>query len=550
MPAVMAVVGGGDPDLPAKLTKQVLICSIIAAFGGLMFGYDIGISGGVTSMDDFLIEFFPAVYVRKHKAKENNYCKYDNELLQLFTSSLYLAAVVCSFFASKSCKKFGRKPTMQLASLFFFTGVVLNTAALNLPMLIVGRLCLGAGVGFGNQAVPLFISEIAPPKYRGGLNICFQMLITVGILCANLVNYATSRLHPWGWRVSLGGAGFPALFLGLGSLLIDETPTSLIERGHKEKGLETLKKIRGVDNVDKEYQEIVCATQLATKMKHPFRTLMKRSSRPQLVCGTILQVFQQFTGINVIMFYAPVLFQTMGFGADASLLSAVITGSVNSLATLVAIFGVDKLGRRFLLIQAAVQMLISQLILGEVLSWKKVPQQNGRRVRTTYPSGLHLAAAGTECITGGILLVHLKTSNSISKHYAYILVIMICVFVSGFAWSWGPLGWLIPSEIYPLETRPAGFFFAVSTNMIFTFLIAQAFLTMLCHMRSGTFFFFSVWIVIMGLFAIFLLPETKGIPIDEMNERVWKKHWFWKRYYVDVCVEEDQEVAKPTDEKA
>ncbi|KAK2967063.1 hypothetical protein RJ640_015283 [Escallonia rubra] len=513
MPAVMAV-EGGDPDLPAKLTKQVLICSIIAAFGGLMFGYDIGISGGVTSMDDFLIEFFPAVYVRKHKAKENNYCKYDNELLQLFTSSLYLAAVVCSFFASKSCKKFGRKPTMQLASLFFFTGVVLNTAALNLPMLIVGRLCLGAGVGFGNQAVPLFISEIAPPKYRGGLNVCFQMLITVGILCANLVNYGTSRLHPWGWRVSLGGAGFPALFLGLGSLLIDETPTSLIERGHKEKGLETLKKIRGVDNVDKEYQEIVRATQLAAKMKHPFRNLMKRSSRPQLVCGTILQVFQQFTGINVIMFYAPVLFQTMGFGADASLLSAVITGSVNSLATLVAIFGVDKLGRRFLLIQAAVQMLISQ------------------------------------CITGGILLMHLKTSNSISKHYAYILVIMICVFVSGFAWSWGPLGWLIPSEIYPLETRPAGFFFAVSTNMIFTFLIAQAFLTMLCHMRSGTFFFFSVWIVIMGLFAIFLLPETKGIPIDEMNERVWKKHWFWKRYYVDVCVEEDQEVAKPTDEKA
>ncbi|KAK3026301.1 hypothetical protein RJ639_040989 [Escallonia herrerae] len=603
MPAVMAVVGGGDPDFPAKLTKQVLICSIIAAFGGLMFGYDIGISGGlflhlllvktlwqgisggVTSMDDFLMEFFPAVYVRKHKAKENNYCKYDNELLQLFTSSLYLAAVVCSFFASKSCKKFGRKPTMQLASLFFFTGVVLNTAALNLPMLIVGRLCLGAGVGFGNQAneslfvnpnlaVPLFISEIAPPKYRGGLNICFQMLITVGILCANLVNYGTSRLHPWGWRVSLGGAGFPALFLGLGSLLIDETPTSLIERGHKEKGLETLKKIRGVENVEKEYQEIVWATQLATKMKHPFRTLMKRSSRPQLVCGTILQVFQQFTGINVIMFYAPVLFQTMGFGADASLLSAVITGSVNSLATLVAIFGVDKLGRRFFLIQAAVQnahfpaahlapyTVDVKLILGEVLSWKKVPQQNGRRVRTTYPSGLHASgpvqAAGTdggannmECITGGILLVHLKTSNSISKHYAYILVMMICVFVSGFAWSWGPLGWLIPSEIYPLETRPAGFFFAVSTNMIFTFLIAQAFLTMLCHMRSGTFFFFfSVWIVIMGLFAIFLLPETKGIPIDEMNERVWKKHWFWKRYFVDVCVEEDQEVAKPTDEKA
>lgn len=116
------------------------------------------------------------------------------------------------------------------------------------------------------------------------------------------------------------------------------------------------------------------------------------------------------------------------------------------------------------------------------------------------------------------------------KGYAYFVVILICVFVGGFAWSWGPLGWLIASEIYPLESRTAGMFCAVSMNMLFTFFIAQAFLTMLCHMRAGIFFFFSAWIVIMGIFAIAFLPETKGIPIDEMNERAWKKHWFWKRY--------------------
>lgn len=138
-----------------------------------------------------------------------------------------------------------------------------------------------------------------------------------------------------------------------------------------------------------------------------------------------------------------------------------------------------------------------------------------------------------QCVTGGILAVHLKATNVIPKNYAYFVVVLICVFVSGFAWSWGPLGWLIPSEIFPLETRTAGFFFAVSMNMICTFIIAQAFLTMLCHMRSGIFFFFAVWIVIMGSFAYFFLPETKGIPIDEMNERAWKKHWFWKRYFDD-----------------
>lgn len=211
------------------------------------------------------------------------------------------------------------------------------------------------------QAVPLFISEIAPAKYRGGLNICFQFLITVGILCANLINYGTSRMHPYGWRVSLGGAAVPAIILLIGSLMIVETPTSLIERGKRDEGLRTLKKIRGVDNVEKELEELLNSTAMAKQVKHPYRNLMKRSSRPLLICGTIFQVFQQLTGINVIMFYAPVLFQTMGFGSNAALLSAVVTGLVNVLCTLVAVFTVDKFGRRKLLIEAAIQMLIAQV---------------------------------------------------------------------------------------------------------------------------------------------------------------------------------------------
>ncbi|KAL5550512.1 hypothetical protein UlMin_000688 [Ulmus minor] len=493
-PAVSFNVEAGASDFPAKLTKQVLVCSIIAAFGGLMFGYDIGISGGVTSMDDFLIKFFPAVYEKKHRVKEDNYCKYDNEYLQLFTSSLYLAAIVSSFGASLTSKKFGRKITIQAASVFFVLGAILNTAANDIAMLIVGRLLLGAGVGFGNQAVPLFISEIAPARYRGGLNICFQLLITIGILCANVINYGTSNMHN-GWRISLGGAAVPALILLIGSLLISETPTSLIERGQKEKGLEVLRQIRGVDNVEKEYEAILHATEMASQVNNSFKNLIQRSNRPQLVTSSILQVFQQFTGINVIMFYAPVLFQTIGFGSDAALLSAVVTGSVNVLSTLVANFTVDRFGRRFLLIEAAIQMSIAQTIVGIILA------------------------------------KYLKASNSMPDNYALAVVILICVFVSGFAWSWGPLGWLIPSEIFPLETRNAGFFVAVSTNMLFTFLIAQAFLTMLCHMRAGIFFFFAAWIIVMFLYAVFFLPETKGVPIDEMNERVWKKHWFWKRFF-------------------
>lgn len=132
---------------------------------------------------------------------------------------------------------------------------------------------------------------------------------------------------------------------------------------------------------------------------------------------------------------------------------------------------------------------------------------------------------------GIILAKSLGETGTLNKTLAIVVVLLVCTFVMAFAWSWGPLGWLIPSETFPIETRTLGFAFAVSTNMLFTALIAQAFLTMLCTMRAYTFFFFSAWIFVMGLFAIFFLPETKGIPIEAMVERAWKKHPVWKKLF-------------------
>ncbi|CAN1129322.1 Sugar transport protein 8 [Linum perenne] len=479
---------------PSKLTIYVVICWLLAAFGGLMFGYDIGISGGVSAMDDFLIKFFPKVYQKKLHAKEDNYCKYDDQNLQLFTSSLYLAALAFSFVASKVCEKFGRKPTILIASLFFLGGSALSALAVNMPMLIIGRILLGVGVGFGNEGVPLFLSEIAPVKHRGAVNILFQLFVTIGILFANLVNYFTLTLHPYGWRISLAIAAIPALGLFIGSIVISETPTSLVERQKLEQGHKTLRTIRGVDNVDAEFNQIKMACEEAQRVKSPFKELGKKASFPPLIIGILLQVFQQFTGINAIMFYAPVLFQTVGFKNDGSLLSAVITGVVNVLSTLVSVFVVDKLGRRMLLLQACVQMFIAQVAIGIILH------------------------------------INLSATGSLTKAEAWVVVALVCLFVMSFAWSWGPLGWLIPSETFPVETRAAGFAFAVSSNMLFTFIIAQAFLSMMCHMKAYIFFFFAAWIFVMGLFVIFFLPETKGIPIDAMNERVWKKHPVWRKF--------------------
>ncbi|KAH7653817.1 Sugar/inositol transporter protein [Dioscorea alata] len=494
-----AVSAGSGTQFEAKITPIVIMSCIMAATGGLMFGYDVGVSGGVTSMDDFLFKFFPKVYRKKQeKNLESNYCKYDNQGLQLFTSSLYLAGLTATFFASYTTRRLGRRLTMLIAGAFFIGGVIFNGAAQDLGMLIVGRILLGCGVGFANQAVPLFLSEIAPTRIRGGLNILFQLNVTIGILFANLINYGTSKIHPWGWRLSLALAGIPALLLTIGSLVVVDTPNSLIERGKLEEGKAVLKRIRGTDNVEPEFNEILEASRIAQQVKHPFRNLLRRRNRPQLIISILLQIFQQFTGINAIMFYAPVLFNTLGFKNDASLYSAVITGAVNVLSTVVSIYCVDRVGRRALLLEAGVQMFLSQVIIAVILGIKVTDH-----------------------------------SDNLSHGYAILVVVMVCVFVSSFAWSWGPLGWLIPSETFPLEVRSAGQSVTVCVNLLFTFAIAQAFLSMLCHLKYGIFIFFAGWVVIMSIFVLFFLPETKNIPIEEMTERVWKKHWFWKRYVDD-----------------
>ncbi|GMH18822.1 hypothetical protein Nepgr_020663 [Nepenthes gracilis] len=497
-----APTGGGGVEFEAKITPIVIISCIMAATGGLMFGYDVGVSGGVTSMQPFLKKFFPAVYRRTNEAGLNsNYCKYDNQGLQLFTSSLYLAGLTATFFASYTTRRLGRRLTMLMAGVFFMAGVVFNAAAQDLAMLIVGRILLGCGVGFANQAVPLFLSEIAPTRIRGGLNILFQLNVTIGILFANLVNYGTDKIKGgWGWRLSLGLAGIPAVLLFFGALLVGDTPTSLIERGRHEEGKAVLRRIRGTDNIEPEFLELVEASRVAKLVKHPFRSLLQRRNRPQLVIAVALQIFQQVTGINAIMFYAPVLFNTLGFGGNASLYSAVITGAVNVLSTVVSIYSVDKVGRRVLLLEAGIQMFFSQVVIAIVLCIKVKDH-----------------------------------SDNLAHGYAILVVVMVCTFVSSFAWSWGPLGWLIPSETFPLETRSAGQSVTVCVNLLFTFAIAQAFLSMLCHFKYGIFLFFSGWVVVMSLFVLFLLPETKNVPIEEMTERVWKRHWFWKRFIDDAA---------------
>ena len=212
------------------------------------------------------------------------------------------------------------------------------------------------------QSVPLYLSEMAPYKYRGALNIGFQLSITIGILVANILNYFFAKIKGgWGWRLSLGGAVVPALIIATGGLILPDTPNSMIERGEQDKAKAHLRRVRGVEDVEQEFMDLVMASEASKQVEHPWANLRRRKYRPHLCMAILIPFFQQFTGINVIMFYAPVLFNSIGFKDDAALMSAVITGIVNMLATTVSIYGVDKWGRRALFLEGGVQMLICQV---------------------------------------------------------------------------------------------------------------------------------------------------------------------------------------------
>ncbi|KAL5777176.1 hypothetical protein ACOSP7_010102 [Xanthoceras sorbifolium] len=494
-------VGGFAVDGPVivlygKITVSVVITCVVAASSGLIFGYDIGISGGVTTMMPFLHKFFPSVLRKAAGAKTNIYCMYDSQVLTAFTSSLYIAGLASSLVASRLTAVLGRRNIMVLGGCTFLAGAAINGGAANIAMLILGRILLGFGVGFTNQATPVYLSEVAPPKWRGAFNTGFQFFIGIGVVAANCINFGTAK-HSWGWRVSLGLAMVPAAIMTIGALLISDTPSSLVERGKVEQARNSLVKVRGRDtDVETELNELIKSSEVAkTANQEPFVTIFERQYRPHLVMSIAIPFFQQVTGINIIAFYAPVLFQSVGFGSDSSLIAAIILGLVNLASILVSTAVVDRCGRRFLFLIGGIQMFICQV-------------------------GVAIVLAVTTGVSG---------TKHISKGYAILVLTLMCIYAAGFGWSWGPLSWLIPSEIFPMKIRPTGQSISVAVNFGTTFILSQTFLTMLCHFKYATFLFYAGWIAAMTTFVALFLPETKGIPLDSMYA-VWERHWFWRQF--------------------
>jgi len=489
-----------------EVTPYVIGVCIVAAFGGLLFGYSLAVTAGVAAMPVFVDTFFPAsgegaapspppAPGSASSANVVEYCGAGNlQGIGFYTSSLFLAGAVASPLTHISSKYLGRRMSILIAGGAHLVGGILQTAAVDVSMLYIGRIFVGIGVAFSNQSVPVFLSEMSPPKLRGSLSLGFQFAVTIGILASQVLSYLMNELSAeYGWRYALALSCFPSVVVIVGGWFLPDTPNSLVARGKEEEGRRVLERIRGTDAVFVEFMDITDA--VSSEHEQSWKQILRRDHRPQLWIAIIVPVIQQLTGANAVLFYAPLIFQTTGVDTSNALLSNVILGATNVGATIVAVIVVDRIGRRPLLIEGLLQMLLTLLVIA-----------------------ISFAVSDTAALP--------------EQGLSSLLLAMVILYFCGYAWSWAGLAWIIPNEVQPLDSRSMGQAVAVCANFLATFVVGQTFPAMLCAMEWGVFLFFSVWVVLGALFTIGFIPETKGLGIEDIYF-LFTGHWFWSRYFTD-----------------
>ena len=313
-------------------------------------------------MESFLKKFFPGLLKTAAHANKDVYCIYNNQALTAFTSSLYAFGMVGTLLASRVTRRLGRQAIMLIGGTLFLAGALVNAAAANIAMLIVGRMLLGLGLGFSGQATPVYLAEVAPPRWRGGFISAFPLFISVGYLVANLINYGTSRIPGWGWRLSLGLAAVPAAVMVAGAAFIPDTPSSLVLRGKHDDARAALQRVRGKGvDIGAEFADILAAAEHARRNEEgAFRRILRREYRPYLVMAVAFPVFLNLTGVAVTAFFSPILFRTVGFESDAALMGAVILGLMDIGGILASGFAMDRYGRKLLFVIGGALMFTCQ----------------------------------------------------------------------------------------------------------------------------------------------------------------------------------------------
>jgi sugar porter (SP) family MFS transporter len=479
--------------------KRVFFLAVFASLGGLLYGYNQGVFSSVLPMYSFVSQIGDDAVDPGKKGW----------LVAILELGAWFGVLCSGYLADR----LSRKRTIMLAVVVFCIGVIVQTSAKHAGSIYGGRFVTGLGVGSLSMVVPLYNAEMAPPEVRGSLVGLQQLAITFGIMISFWIDYGTNFIGGAGetqseaaWRIPLALQLVPALILGIGSLFIPYSPRWLVKQGRDEEAYNVLRRARPTADdalVKLEYLEIRAQHEFEIEVSqerfpqyqngtfmsdfklgfHEYASLLSsRSLFRRVACGTLLMFFQQWTGINAILYYAPSIFKDLGLtGNTNSLLATGVVGVAMFLATIPALIYIDQVGRKPVLISGAFIMAACHFIVALL-------------------TGLY--------------------RNSWHEHVAagWVACVFVWIFAIGFGYSWGICGWIVVAEIWPLSIRGKGLAISASSNWMNNFIVGQVTPSMLAHLSYGTFIFFGMFSLMGGIFVWFFMPETKLLTLEEMDE--------------------------------
>ncbi|KAF3455814.1 hypothetical protein FNV43_RR00456 [Rhamnella rubrinervis] len=462
------------PDRKFSYFKNPYIVglTVVAGIGGLLFGYDTGVISGALLYikDDFEV-------VR------------ESSLLQETIVSMALVGAIIGAAAGGWINdSYGRKTATLLADIIFALGSAVMAAAPNPYVLIFGRLLVGLGVGVASVTAPVYIAEASPSEIRGALVGTNVLMITGGQFISYVVNLAFTEV-PGTWRWMLGAAGVPAVIQFCLMLCLPESPRWLFIKNHKSKAISVLSKIYEFPRLDDEIDYL--SSQLEEEQRKRidvsyWDVFRRKEIRLAFLAGAGLQAFQQFTGINTVMYYSPTIVQEAGFHANQlALLLSLIVAAINAAGSILGIYLIDYAGRRKLALTSLSGVVVSLVLL----SWA----------------------------------FFVDSSSSGSEFYGWMAVIALTLYIAFFSPGMGPVPWTVNSEIYPEAYRGICGGMSATVNWVSNLIVSQSFLSIAEAVGTGTTFAILAGIAVLAfVFVIVYVPETKGLTFEEV-EAIWKE---------------------------
>lgn len=455
-----------------KMKFSTFLIFLIGALGGLLFGFDTGIISGAS----------PLIETNFHLTITET---------GFITSSVLVGSAIGALCIGSLSDHYGRKRLLQWSAVLFLIGSALSMFAVGFVSMIIARIILGFAVGAASALTPAYLVELADTKHRGSLGTMFQLMITLGILLAYVSNLGFLHHNLLGvrdWRWMLGSALIPSLLLFFGSLILPESPRYLVKHGYISRARNILHKLRAGTSDDPD-KELAGIEKLMSKKQGGLKTLFKIAT-PSILITIGLMFFQQFAGINAVIYFLPQIFiKSFHFATSDSIWISIGVGIVNFVSTVVAYKIMDHFNRKSVLIFGSIVMTVSLGLLA-ILNYTLSPSS------TAVPT-----------------------------------IILIMIYIVGFAVSWGPLVWVIMNEILPFSVRGVGAAIGSATNWICDFIVSQTLLTLLTFFGNnvgGPFAIYAILSFISMFFVIFLVPETRGKSLEqiETNEinRFHRKH--------------------------